>query len=228
MSFRRMLAENPNWALSILVDIGMDRAHHLFWEDAIDAGAAPKNGGPLWKFYKFIDEEIGKFLMTLDDDVSLLIVSDHGAQAMRGSFALNQWLLQEGLLSLKHRRTGVIRAQDVDWKKSIWWGEGGYVKLHVSPFVSTSPEILVEKLRKSAGTRPRWNGQAHGTIWCTLKSGAIRPLFVSVSDLTIRCIGSISAGGTLWPKENDLGADAANHHQAVSSSNEPLRPSLTR
>ena len=78
-----MLAENPNWALSILVDIGMDRAHHLFWEDAIDAGAAPKSGGPLWKFYKFIDAEIGKFLTTLDDDISLLIVSDHGAQAMK-------------------------------------------------------------------------------------------------------------------------------------------------
>ena len=65
-----MLADHPNWSLSILVDIGMDRAHHLFWEDAIDSGAAPKNGGPLWKFYKFIDEEIGKFLMTLDDDIS--------------------------------------------------------------------------------------------------------------------------------------------------------------
>ena len=66
-----------------------------------------RSGGPLWKFYKFIDEEIGKFLTTLDDDISLLIVSDHGAQAMKGSFALNQWLLQEGLLSLKDRKNAV-------------------------------------------------------------------------------------------------------------------------
>ena len=215
MVFRRMLAENPNWALSILVDIGMDRAHHLFWEDAIDAGAAPRSGGPLWKFYKFIDAEIGKFLTTLDDDISLLIVSDHGAQAMKGSFALNQWLLQEGLLSLKDEKCGVIRAQDVDWEKSVWWGEGGYVgKLHISPFVSTSPEILVEKLRE------RLQAQGLDGTVKLIEPSEVYPevrgypptLFVSVSDLTIRCIGSISEEGTLWPKENDLGADAANHH----------------
>ena len=174
-----------------------------------------ESGGPLWKFYKFIDAEIGKFLTTLDDDISLLIVSDHGAQAMKGSFALNQWLLQEGLLSLKDEKCGVIRAQDVDWEKSVWWGEGGYVgKLHVSPFVSTSPEILVEKLRE------RLQAQGLDGTVKLIEPSEVYPevrgypptLFVSVSDLTIRCIGSISEEGTLWPKENDLGADAANHH----------------
>ena len=102
-----------------------------------------------------------------------------------------------GLLSLKHRRTGVIRAQDVDWKKSIWWGEGGYVgKLHISPFVSKSPKLLVEELRE------RLQVQCLDRTVKLLEPSEVYPevrgypptLFVSVSDLTIRCIGSISAG----------------------------------
>ena len=56
-----MLAENPNWALSILVDIGMDRAHHLFWEDAIDAGAAPKAAGPFGSFINLSMRKSGIF-----------------------------------------------------------------------------------------------------------------------------------------------------------------------
>ena len=94
-------------------------------------------------------------------------------------------------------------------------GEGGYVgKLHVSPFVSTSPEIRVEKLRE------RLQAQGLDGTVKLIEPSEVYPevrgypptLFVSVSDLTIRCIGSISEEGTLWPKENDLGADAANHH----------------
>ena len=163
--FRRMLAENPNWALSILVDIGMDRAHHLFWEDAIDAGAAPKNGGPLWKFYKFIDEEIGKFLTTLDDDISLLIVSDHGAQAMKGSFALNQWLLQEGLLSLKDEKwcnSGTRRRLGKECLVGRRWVRGQTP--YKSICVYEPRDTRRETSRTSAGARPGWNGQAHGTI----------------------------------------------------------------
>ena len=148
--FRRMLAENPNWALSILVDIGMDRAHHLFWEDAIDSRRSPEEWRASLEVLQIYRRGNRKFLMTLDDDISLLIVSDHGAQAMRGSFALNQWLLQEGLLQLEAPKNVVSYGHKTSTeKKSIWWGEGGYVgKLHISPFVSKSPKILVEELRE--------------------------------------------------------------------------------
>ena len=213
--FRSMLVQSPKWALSILVDIGMDRAHHLFWEDAVDAGAPPQRHGPLWEFYKFIDQEIGTFVSTLSEDTSILVVSDHGAQAMKGSFALNEWLLQEDLLRLKEPKTGVIRAQDVNWEESTWWGEGGYVgKLHLSPFASASPHEAITGLRKRLEAQ-----QFHENIQI-LEPNRIYPesrgfppaAFVSVSELTIRCIGSVSLERDLWPKENDLGADAAKHH----------------
>ena len=177
--------------------------------------AQPRAEWPLWKFYKFIDAEIGKFLPTLDDDISLLIVSDHGAQAMRGSFALNRGSFKEGLLNSEGRRCG-HSGERRRLEKSVWWGEGGYVgKLHLSPFClgkvrQHTVEELRERLQNDVWIEPS-TYRAHQGF--TPKSRLSAHSFRLVSQhLTIRCIGSISEEGTLWPKDNDLGADAANHH----------------
>ena len=48
-----------------------------------------------------LDEQIGSVLELLDDDTLVLVVSDHGAQRLDGGFAINEWLIREGLLVLK-------------------------------------------------------------------------------------------------------------------------------
>ena len=67
-------------------------------------------------------------LEVLDNDTILLIVSDHGAQRSDGGFAINQWLIREGLLVLNEYPKSVTSFEnlDVDWTKTKVWSEGGY------------------------------------------------------------------------------------------------------
>ena len=213
--FEQLLQRHPQWAMSILVDIGMDRAHHLFWESIIDDGEAPERDGALWKFYKYIDAKLAEFIDSLPAETSILIVSDHGAQAMRGSFALNQWLVSQGLLKLKTQSLGPVKASDVDWEASTWWGEGGYIgKLHLSPYSELSPTQALEALDARLEVSNLSNQiqvQSPNALYPEV-NGYPPTAFVEVSDLSLRCIGSLNEAGEIWPKDNDQGADAANHH----------------
>lgn len=213
--FQYLLDAHPNWALGILVDIGMDRAHHLFWEPGIDEGQPPKQGGPLWQFYKFIDEQLGRFLKALKPNTHILIVSDHGAQAMEGTFALNQWLLKNELLKPKTAKVGIVNSADVDWKESTWWAEGGYVgKLHLSPFAAQEPISAIQHLERLIAAEDFPNEvKLHLPEQLYPKVRGCPPTaFVEVDNLKVRCIGSLSETQSIWPRDNDLGADAANHH----------------
>ena len=51
-------------------------------------------------YYRYLDSEIGSLIEGLGDDDALLVVSDHGAQAMFGGIQVNEWLIQEGYLTL--------------------------------------------------------------------------------------------------------------------------------
>ena len=52
-------------------------------------------------YYQYLDDEIGELLERFDDDTAVLVVSDHGAQAMEGAICINEWLVQEGYLVLR-------------------------------------------------------------------------------------------------------------------------------
>lgn len=213
--FEAMLRRQPDWALAVLVDIGMDRAQHLFWEPSFDEGQAPRRGSPLWDYYRYTDARVGEFLNRLDPNTALLVVSDHGAQAMRGSFALNQWLLDLGLLVLKEPVVGIVRAEHVDWDASIWWGEGGYVgKLHASPKHRSFIRPAIDELRSLLAKdelQSRITFTIPDDIYPVVR-GNPPDAFVTVDHYQVRCIGSIDESAHLWREDNDLGTDAANHH----------------
>lgn len=214
-TFEAMLDRHPNWALAVMVDIGMDRAQHLFWEPMLDEGEAPSHNSPLWEYYRYTDARIGEFLHRLEPTTSLLIVSDHGAQSMRGCFSLNQWLINHGLLVLKEAVSDVVRPEHVDWNASKWWGEGGYVgKLHASPKHRSSIYSDIDELRtllERDGLQSRITLTTPGEVYPEVR-GNPPNAFVTVDDYQIRCIGSIDESASLWREDNDLGSDAANHH----------------
>jgi len=76
--------------------------HHGFWNYfdpkhvQFEPGNAHQDAIP--EYYRWLDEQIGGVLELLDNDTILLIVSDHGAQRLDGGFAINEWLIREGLL----------------------------------------------------------------------------------------------------------------------------------
>ena len=43
------------------------------------------------------------------------MVSDHGARALQGGFCVNEWLMQEGFLTLLHQPDRVQALEDVRW-----------------------------------------------------------------------------------------------------------------
>jgi len=88
----RHLWAKEKWDFFALHEIGPDRLHHAFWK-YFDP-AHPKHEEhrvftPLAdEYYAMLDDQIGTMLDGLDDNVTVLVVSDHGSQAMDGCFCI--------------------------------------------------------------------------------------------------------------------------------------------
>jgi predicted AlkP superfamily phosphohydrolase/phosphomutase len=128
-----LLREKP-WDFFMFVEIGLDRIHHGMWKYWDPSHTKHEPGNPyetsIPDYYRYLDREIGEILGMLDDDAIVMVVSDHGAQAMEGGFVVNEWLRREGWLALldEPRYEGIVPFEkvEVDWKKTTAWGAGGY------------------------------------------------------------------------------------------------------
>ena len=60
--------------------------------------------------------------------LSCLVVSDHGAQRLDGGFAINEWLIREGLSGANEypKTLTPFEKLNVNWSKTKVWSEGGY------------------------------------------------------------------------------------------------------
>ncbi len=130
----RYMIENKNWDYFEFVEIGLDRIHHAFWRFFDETHHLHEKGKyekVIPEYYKLLDKEIGKTVKLLDENTAIAIVSDHGIKKMKGCFAVNQWLIEEGLLKVKNRekleKPGIKLEQlDIDWGKTVAWAWGGY------------------------------------------------------------------------------------------------------
>ena len=126
------LARNKPWDLFMMHEIGFDRLHHAFWKFFDPAHPKYVPGNIYEKideeYYRMVDERIGRLLAVLGDDCLTFVMSDHGSKAMKGAFCVNEWLQEEGYLSLRARPSSVTEVEkaDVDWGKTKAWGWGGY------------------------------------------------------------------------------------------------------
>lgn len=102
------LLSNRSWELGVVVLSGLDRASHQFWRHldpnhpAHDPNADPEMRDALLAIYKECDNQIGRFLNHLNDQDTVFVVSDHGFGPANRTFFINDWLMQEGYLHLKH------------------------------------------------------------------------------------------------------------------------------
>ena len=129
----RHLWAKEKWDFFALHEIGPDRLHHTFWKFFDPAHPRfeknPKFLALVDDYYAMLDAEIGQLLELVPDDVRVLVVSDHGSQAMQGCFCINEWLIEKGYLALRGPKpkagTPIEQAQ-IDWSKTYAWGAGGY------------------------------------------------------------------------------------------------------
>lgn len=222
-------AEQPD--LLMMVDMGPDRFHHAFW-DSIDPSHpkyVPNNanaqlGGD---YYAMLDGLVGDLLAVTDDNTLVCVVSDHGAQAMHGGFCINDWLIDQGLLVLKHRPENptVLEPTMVDWHHTQVWAEGGYysrlfINLEQRECHGIVPHHRYDALRDHV---IRELMQVTTSAGQTLRNTIVRPetvyrathgfapdLMAIFDDLRYRAIGTV--GHHAWcVSSNDQGFDAANH-----------------
>jgi predicted AlkP superfamily phosphohydrolase/phosphomutase len=77
-----------------------DRLHHFFWEE-MEQGHATY--GPAFReFYKRVDSVLGEVRSWLDEDTTLIVLSDHGFCSIKQEVFINTWLHDAGYL---HYRT---------------------------------------------------------------------------------------------------------------------------
>lgn len=128
----RWLLREKEWGYFHLVDVGLNRVQRAFWEfhDPAHPRYEPGNSYQhvIAEYCLWLDEQIGSLLELLDADSAILLASTGGMQRVDGAFAMNQWLLQKGLLALKQPGSAGVTPfdqLDMDWGRTrAWAGEG--------------------------------------------------------------------------------------------------------
>lgn len=218
------------WDLFMLVEIGLDRIHHAFWQDADPEHPAHRAGNPYERvipdYYRALDARIGRLLELAGPDTTVLVVSDHGARALQGGFAINQWLVEHGYLTLKSTPSAPtpLTPDMVDWTRTRAWGEGGYyarIWLNVagrepqgivppSDFDALRSE-LIARIEAVTGPNEELLGNwvlKPDAIYDTV-NGVAPDLLAYFGGLAWRSVGKV--GGDLFWRGNDAGPDGANH-----------------
>jgi predicted AlkP superfamily phosphohydrolase/phosphomutase len=230
VAIEHLMTTRP-WDLFHLVEIGVDRLHHAFWKfwDTRHPKYEPghRHEGVMLEYYKFVDARIGRLLERVPAGTDVLVVSDHGAKGMRGAFCVNQWLMQEGYLTLKSRPDKImpIETADIDWERTTAWGWGGYyarIFLNVQGREARGviPQADYGRVRAELTDRLRAIRDPEGRVMDTrvftpeelypTRVGDPPDLMVYFDDLYWRSAGTIGHPG-LYLDENDTGPDDAVH-----------------
>ena len=147
----RHLWKRERWDFFALHEIGPDRLHHAFWKyfDPLHPRYVrdSKFASVAERYYALLDEEAGRLLEGLSDEVLVWVASDHGSQAMAGGFCINDWLIREGFLTLRGPAPAPgtpLESADVDWARSRVWAAGGYYARFFFNLRGREPEGIVE------------------------------------------------------------------------------------
>lgn len=222
-----------DWDFFEFVEIGLDRIHHAFWKyfDRNHHLYVPNNEyeNVIRDYYKLLDRKIGELVKLVDEDTAISIVSDHGVKAMKGAFAVNQWLIEEGLLKAEVDGGGMVKFEDiqVDWRNTVAWAWGGYysrVFLNVEGreekgVVKKSEydkvkEDLAEAIRSIRGPNgEKWDTKIFYPEDIYPAANGDKPdIMVYFDNLSWRAAGTLNHPSLYLP-ENDTGPDDAVHSE---------------
>lgn len=215
----------------MMVEIGLDRFHHAFWRYIDPEHPRHEPGNPYERlgreYYAHLDHRIGELCRGLDDDSAVLVVSDHGARAMHGGFCINDWLIERGYLALRTAPEGQrpLIHDDVDWRRTKAWAEGGYYARVFFNVAGREPNGIVPAselgalrtlLRNDLQTLCNDDG-VHVPVQVRVPQEYYRhargfppDVMVYFDDLKLRAIGSVGTGRKVVT-DNDTGPDSCNH-----------------
>jgi predicted AlkP superfamily phosphohydrolase/phosphomutase len=229
----KWLLTEQEWDYFHFVDIGLDRVHHGFWNYFDKKHVQYEPGNPyesvIPDYYLWLDEQIGEVIEMLDNETILLVVSDHGAQRLDGGIAVNQWLIDEGLLVLDEypKEVTPFDKLKVNWEKTKVWSEGGYYARVFFNVEGREPqgtipaaqyEAFQDEIKAKFESMKDDKGQPLNSlvfkpkdIYHTVRN--VPPdLIVHFGGLDWRSIGTVGYP-SIYVQENDTGPDGCNHAQ---------------
>lgn len=229
----RHLLHKEDWDFFMMVEMGVDRIQHAFWEYMDESHRRHVKGNPyehaIFDYYQYVDREIGELLSFADANTTVFLVSDHGAQKMEGGICINEWLIREGYLALAESPNCVMPLSQakVDWPGTKAWGEGGYYSRIFLNVRGREPQGVInpqdyedvrDELIEKIQSIPDDHGRPIGTKVYRPEqlysvNNAIAPdLMVYFGNLAWRSVGSVGRN-SIHTFDNDTGPDGANHAQ---------------
>jgi predicted AlkP superfamily phosphohydrolase/phosphomutase len=215
----------------MMVEMGMDRLHHVFWHHVDPTHPLYQPGNPFedafQRYYRALDDEVGSLLALLPEDAITIVMSDHGARPMMGGVCFNDWLIENGYLTLKDpvsEMTPIAKAP-IDWGRTLAWGDGGYYGRLFLNVAGREPQGVIEpaqyetvrdELAAKLVAMPGPDGEPLGTsvhkpqdVYPEVR-GVAPDLLVYFGDLGWRSVGAVG-NRSVYTFENDIGPDGANH-----------------
>ena len=227
----RYLLQTKEWDYFHFVIIGLDRFHHAFWKYYDKKHPKYEEGNifedEMKKYYSYLDNEIGEILELLNEETTVMIVSDHGAKAMKGLICVNMALEKLGLLKFKTKPQSKTRIEnaDIDWDNTYAWGWGGYyarifLNLEGRETNGIIKEEDYETVRNEVARKLKTIKDANGKPMNTkvykpeelyeIIRGDAPDLMVYFDNLNWRSAGTVGYD-SMYLDENDIGPDDAVH-----------------
>ena len=101
------LMNKYQWDILMTVFVGADSLSHAFWKymdpkhPLYDANAPTEFKNAIVNIYKDLDKKIDLLKKNIDSDTTLMLMSDHGFGPLYYGVPINNWLLNEGFMTLK-------------------------------------------------------------------------------------------------------------------------------
>lgn len=235
LTLLKHIVKNREWDMFFASITGSDRINHGFWkycdENHRKYDPDSKFRNALKDYYKFLDKNLGEMLEMLDEDTTVIVVSDHGITRMHNRVNLTDWLIKEKYMTLKKgveiKEPCKFEASMVDWEKTKVFAMGAFdgqifvnLKGRESSGVVSEDEYdsLVDELEERLKQIEGDDGSALNTKIFKKKDylkGAnehIAPdLIVYFDDLEYGCNTSRIGNPTLWSPQTAVGSDDAGH-----------------
>jgi len=127
-SLAKHLMKTSEWHFFMVTFMCLDQVGHYFWRyldkkhPDYKSKEAEEFSGAIFSSYKKIDNILGSLISLTDENTYVFVMSDHGSGPQYGNLAINTWLMQKGLLTLKLEsplRNKLVSILDSTFERSL-------------------------------------------------------------------------------------------------------------
>jgi predicted AlkP superfamily phosphohydrolase/phosphomutase len=148
------LLQEENWDFFMVVFMGMDRIQHFFWRyvDKTHPRYEENKYSKLVKgFYIKADKIVNTFLNAVDEDILVMVISDHGFCPIHKEVIVNKYLEEQEFLATKSEKIDIEKSRAVSYGYGdIWLNVKGREPkgiIHLGKAYETTRNEIIEYLK---------------------------------------------------------------------------------